>query len=150
MRIVPISSASAPPVHAASAEIARRRPASAGVRLVGATADASNPLLAKLNGALFTARATGEGGTGDLIESFFEFRSRVRRALQIATSGGRAVLDFAEAGGRELGASGVSVPFERPTFDALYEEHFDFVWRNLRRLGVPDTSGNRVFFITLP
>lgn len=33
---------------------------------VGATADASNPLLAKLNGALFTARATGEGGTGDL------------------------------------------------------------------------------------
>ncbi|MFT4097193.1 MAG: DUF2793 domain-containing protein [Rhodoblastus sp.] len=33
---------------------------------VGASADASNPLLAKLNGALFTARASGEGGTGDL------------------------------------------------------------------------------------
>lgn len=33
---------------------------------VGASADAANPLLAKLNGALFTARATGEGGTGDL------------------------------------------------------------------------------------
>jgi RNA polymerase sigma-70 factor (ECF subfamily) len=44
------------------------------------------------------------------------------------------------AGGRELGASGVSVPFERPSFDALYEEHFDFVWRNLRRLGVPDAQ----------
>jgi RNA polymerase sigma-70 factor, ECF subfamily len=25
----------------------------------------------------------------------------------------------------------------RSTFDALYEDHFDFVWRNLRRLGVP-------------
>ncbi len=23
-------------------------------------------------------------------------------------------------------------------FDAVYEEHFDFVWRNTRRLGVPD------------
>jgi RNA polymerase sigma-70 factor, ECF subfamily len=23
-----------------------------------------------------------------------------------------------------------------PTFDALYEEHFDFVWRSLRRLGI--------------
>lgn len=33
---------------------------------VGATADAGNPMLAKLNGALFTARATGEGGSGDL------------------------------------------------------------------------------------
>jgi len=33
---------------------------------IGATADASNPLLAKLNGALLTARAASEGGTGDL------------------------------------------------------------------------------------
>ena len=33
---------------------------------IGATADASNPLAAKLNGALLTARATTEGGTGDL------------------------------------------------------------------------------------
>ena len=33
---------------------------------VGAVADATNPLLAKINNALFTARATGEGGTGDL------------------------------------------------------------------------------------
>ena len=37
---------------------------------VGATADASNPVLAKLNSALFTARATGEGGTGDLRVTF--------------------------------------------------------------------------------
>ncbi|HMN71805.1 MAG TPA: DUF2793 domain-containing protein [Rhodoblastus sp.] len=33
---------------------------------IGATADASNPVLAKLNSALLTARASGEGGTGDL------------------------------------------------------------------------------------
>ncbi|MCB1534501.1 MAG: DUF2793 domain-containing protein [Rhodoblastus sp.] len=33
---------------------------------IGATADAANPLLAKLNSALLTARAAGEGGTGDL------------------------------------------------------------------------------------
>jgi RNA polymerase sigma-70 factor (ECF subfamily) len=25
-------------------------------------------------------------------------------------------------------------------FEAVYAEHFDFVWRNLRRLGVPDAS----------
>lgn len=28
----------------------------------------------------------------------------------------------------------------RPTFEALYEELFDFVWRSLRRLGVPPAS----------
>lgn len=33
---------------------------------VGATADAANPVLARLNSALFTARPTSEGGTGDL------------------------------------------------------------------------------------
>jgi hypothetical protein len=33
---------------------------------IGATADATNPLAAKLNGALLTARATVEGGSGDL------------------------------------------------------------------------------------
>ncbi len=25
-----------------------------------------------------------------------------------------------------------------PTFEAVYDEHFDFVWRSARRLGVPD------------
>ncbi|MFO1104364.1 MAG: DUF2793 domain-containing protein [Methylocystis sp.] len=33
---------------------------------VGATADVANPLLAKLNATLFTARTVGEGGSGDL------------------------------------------------------------------------------------
>lgn len=33
---------------------------------LGTTADASNPLSAKLNAALFAAKSTGEGGTGDL------------------------------------------------------------------------------------
>ncbi|HEX4338588.1 MAG TPA: sigma-70 family RNA polymerase sigma factor [Polyangiaceae bacterium] len=27
-----------------------------------------------------------------------------------------------------------------PPFEAIYEEHFDFVWRSLRRLGVPDAQ----------
>lgn len=33
---------------------------------VGTVADSGNPLTAKLNGALFAAKASGEGGTGDL------------------------------------------------------------------------------------
>lgn len=31
-------------------------------------------------------------------------------------------------------------PQDRELFDALYREHFDFVFRNLRRLGVPEAS----------
>ncbi len=27
-----------------------------------------------------------------------------------------------------------------PPFDVLYEEHFDFVWRTARRLGLPETA----------
>lgn len=27
-----------------------------------------------------------------------------------------------------------------PTFDAIYDEYFDLVWRNLRRLGVPEAN----------
>ncbi len=29
---------------------------------------------------------------------------------------------------------------DKPTFDQVYEEHFDFVWRNLRRLGVAEAA----------
>src|ERR1700690_85859 len=34
------------------------------------------------------------------------------------------------------------LPAEGPPleFDAVYAEHFEFVWRNLRRLGVPDSA----------
>ncbi len=34
------------------------------------------------------------------------------------------------------------LPAEGPPleFDAVYAEHFDFVWRNLRRLGVPESA----------
>lgn len=39
-----------------------------------------------------------------------------------------------------LNAAALTSPSEvergRPTFDELYDAHFDFVWRNLRRLGV--------------
>jgi RNA polymerase sigma-70 factor (ECF subfamily) len=32
------------------------------------------------------------------------------------------------------------VSLERPTFERIYEEHFDFVWRTVRRLGVAPGS----------
>ncbi|HTV20411.1 MAG TPA: RNA polymerase sigma factor [Polyangiaceae bacterium] len=38
------------------------------------------------------------------------------------------------AGASERGAPA------RPSFDALYAEHFPFVWRNLRRLGVAESA----------
>lgn len=31
-----------------------------------------------------------------------------------------------------------------PAFDAIYEEHFDFVWRMARRLGVPESAADDV------
>lgn len=33
-----------------------------------------------------------------------------------------------------------TVTTSSPSFEAIYEAHFDFVWRALRRLGVPDAS----------
>jgi RNA polymerase sigma-70 factor (ECF subfamily) len=38
----------------------------------------------------------------------------------------------------ERTAAPAEVQEPAPTFDALYEEHFDFVWRSLRRLGIPE------------
>lgn len=35
-------------------------------------------------------------------------------------------------------------PRVRPSFDAVYEEHFDFVWRTARRLGVPESAADDV------
>lgn len=32
----------------------------------------------------------------------------------------------------------------KPSFDAVYEAHFDFVWRSLRRLGVPEAHAEDV------
>lgn len=32
----------------------------------------------------------------------------------------------------------------RPSFDAIYEEHFAFVWRTARRLGVPEAAADDV------
>lgn len=29
-------------------------------------------------------------------------------------------------------------PAKQASYEAIYEEHFDFVWRNVRRLGVPE------------
>jgi RNA polymerase sigma-70 factor (ECF subfamily) len=44
-------------------------------------------------------------------------------------------LRFIDGGGCVLPFMGGAV-----TFDELYDEHFDFVWRSLRRLGVPDAD----------
>jgi RNA polymerase sigma-70 factor (ECF subfamily) len=47
---------------------------------------------------------------------------------------------------REVGAMPAT-----PEFDDIYQQHFDFVWRNLRRLGVPpeqlDDAGQDVFVV---
>jgi RNA polymerase sigma-70 factor (ECF subfamily) len=32
----------------------------------------------------------------------------------------------------------LAMPLELPAFETVYDEHFGFVWRSLRRLGVPD------------
>lgn len=39
-----------------------------------------------------------------------------------------------------LSPSGGATAADKPTFDQIYEEHFDFVWRNLRRLGVAEAG----------
>lgn len=36
--------------------------------------------------------------------------------------------------------AGALFPAQPASFEAIYDEHFSFVWRNARRLGVPDTS----------
>lgn len=33
-----------------------------------------------------------------------------------------------------------SVVHERPSFESIYEEHFDFIWRSMRRLGISSQS----------
>ncbi|MFW2343560.1 DUF2793 domain-containing protein [Brevundimonas sp.] len=64
---------------------------------VGATADAANPFLAKLNSALWTARDVGDGGTGDL-----------RLVLNKASSSGvlSLILQSGWSGRAELGLIG--------------------------------------------
>jgi RNA polymerase sigma-70 factor, ECF subfamily len=46
---------------------------------------------------------------------------------------------------------GAAAPDEALDFDAVYEQHFDFVWRNVRRLGVPqalvDDAVQEVFLV---
>lgn len=66
------------------------------------------------------------------------FRSRPSSPARIS-----GVLDIGwEAGesGRRIGAPVELTPTQRELFDALYREHFDFVFRNLRRLGVAEAA----------
>jgi RNA polymerase sigma-70 factor, ECF subfamily len=51
--------------------------------------------------------------------------------------GGDAAGDEALPRGPERREQGVA---ERPAFEEVYEQVFDFVWRSLRRLGVPEAS----------
>jgi RNA polymerase sigma-70 factor (ECF subfamily) len=48
----------------------------------------------------------------------------------------RAVPEGIEA--RVQDAAALAEPRDTPTFGRIYDEHFRFVWRTLRRLGVPD------------
>jgi RNA polymerase sigma-70 factor (ECF subfamily) len=53
------------------------------------------------------------------------------------------VADMGWDAGESRSAPGASLeltPTQRETFDALYREHFDFVFRNLRRLGVVEAA----------
>jgi RNA polymerase sigma-70 factor, ECF subfamily len=39
-------------------------------------------------------------------------------------------------------AEAEDVPARALGYEAIYDEHFDFVWRNVRRLGVPEASAD--------
>jgi RNA polymerase sigma-70 factor (ECF subfamily) len=42
--------------------------------------------------------------------------------------------------GASLAEARKSEPKAAPSFEVVYEEHFDLVWRNIRRLGVPEAG----------
>ena len=56
-----------------------------------------------------------------------------------------------DAGARPSGEREVVVTPFATSWEALYEEHFDFVWRSLRRLGIPtsglDDAAQEVFLV---
>lgn len=64
---------------------------------VGTSADANNPLSAKLNAALFTAKSTGESGSGDL---------RLTLNKEAAANTASLVYQDAYSGRAEMGLSG--------------------------------------------
>ncbi|BDV33339.1 DUF2793 domain-containing protein [Methylocystis iwaonis] len=64
---------------------------------VGTSADAGNPLAAKLNAALFTAKSTGESGSGDL---------RLTLNKEAASNTASLVYQDAYSGRAEMGLSG--------------------------------------------
>lgn len=49
-----------------------------------------------------------------------------------------ATAEYGVAFGAEAAASASAASFVRPSFERVYEAHFDFVWRTTRRLGVGD------------
>jgi len=49
-----------------------------------------------------------------------------------------SVVEATTTGHDSKGHAATTASATRPTFDALYDQHFHFVWRCLRRLGVPE------------
>lgn len=77
--------------------------------------------------------------------------SVARLALAAATDCGREasprpplVVVDAAPGLKAAALAVAATAAARPAFDAIYEEHFDFVWRMARRLGVPESSADDV------
>lgn len=63
------------------------------------------------------------------------------RPRSFARNGAEADIGPSEAQPRASGVRAAALtPVQRERFHALYREHFDFVFRNLRRLGVADAS----------
>lgn len=71
--------------------------------------------------------------TADLASSAGEAPRAVPRAAAGIGAAEVAVAEVAAAGGQEAVAP-------LPSFDEVYEAHFEFVWRSLRLLGIPAES----------
>lgn len=63
-----------------------------------------------------------------------------RRVTDIAAPGHGSEVSASLPLGPALSGTSEREALVRPSFDELYVEHFSFVWRNLRRLGVADAA----------
>jgi RNA polymerase sigma-70 factor (ECF subfamily) len=63
-------------------------------------------------------------------------------ALPAGTAGAHALESHSGGEARDSAREQdpASTPVSVPSFSAVYEEYFDFVWRSARRLGVPEAS----------
>lgn len=63
-----------------------------------------------------------------------------RRITELAATGHGSSVSASLPLRPALSGTSEREPVLRPTFDELYAEHFAFVWRNLRRLGIADAA----------